>query len=184
MRPGGGRRHSVAAGGPRATPQCMPFLLTLTHITLLPCPSRIVWLHTDGAPGLSVAVPSIALHAVSTDGAGPPCVIALLDDGGAEHECDGNDDDDASTTPPAPELRFIPTPPTTPDAIFAALCDCAALNPDPDLAAQDDDGAGDWLTDGGALAAAAAGHDPLASLPADALDALVASQAARFEDAD
>ena len=76
----------------------------------------------------------------------------------------------------------MPTPPTTPDAIFAALCECAALNPDPDLAAQDDDGAGDWLTDAGALAVA--GRDPLSSLPADALDALVASQAARFEDAD
>lgn len=145
--------------------------------------SRLVWLPADGAPGLAVGVRAVALHAVSTDRDGPPCVVALLDDGGDEGGGGGDDDDDGDAAP-SPELRFVPTPPTTADAIFAALCECAALNPDPTLVAEDADGAGDWLTDADALAAAAGGRDPLASLPADALDALVASQAARFEDAD
>lgn len=113
-------------------------------------------------------------------------MVALLDDGRDVEENGGEEEDEdaPTTTTPSPELRFVPTPPTTADAIFAALCECAALNPDPTLAAEDADGAGDWLTDADAVAAAAGGRDPLASLPADALDALVASQAARFEDAD
>lgn len=162
------------------------------HLSTSLAPSRLVWLPSDGTPGMAVPIPSIALHAISTDRDGPPAVVALLDDG--EGGSDGGDcDDDDDAPPSAPELRFVPhDPPSsssspTADAIFAALCECAALNPDPALAAEGADGAGDWLTDADAVAAAVAsggGADPLASLPVDALDALLASQAARFADAD
>ena len=143
--------------------------------------SRIIWLPATGAPGLAVPVPSIALHAVATDRDGrPPAVVCLLDEG-VEDDDDGDDDDEAANRPSSsPELRFVPSPSstTTVDAIFAALCECAALNPDAALAAEDEDGAGEWLYDAAAVEAATGGRDPLSRLPAEALDALLADQAA------
>lgn len=111
----------------------------------------------------------------------PPAVVCLLDGGGEDDESDDDDDDDAAGRPSSsPELRFVPAPAstTTVDAVFAALCECAALNPDPALAAEDEDGAGEWLYDAAAVEAATGGRDPLSRLPAEALDALLADAGA------
>ena len=46
------------------------------------------------------------------------------------------------------------------------------------LAAEDEDGAGEWLYDAAAVEAATGGRDPLSRLPAEALDALLADAGA------
>ena len=125
------------------------------------------------------------MHAVQgeADGVGP-CVYLQLSagEGGEDGEGDGapgtsdaEDDDDDSASPPGGEVRLVPADPADADAVFSALCEGAALNPDPGSpGAGGEDGESDALFfDRDAASAGAA---------AARLDALLVDDPARFED--
>lgn len=128
------------------------------------------------------------MHAVqgeAADGGGGvgPCVYLQLsveeeEDGGANGAGASDDDDgadDDSASPSGGEVRLVPADAADVDAIFAALCEGAALNPDPGAVGAEDggDGDGELFFDREAAAAGAA---------AARLDALLVEDPARFED--
>ncbi len=127
------------------------------------------------------------MHAVQgqTAGGGPgPCVYLQLsggggDDGEGNGAGGGSDDDDDEGATPVGEIRLVPADLADADAIFAALCEGAALNPDPGAPAAGG-GGGDDHDDGlffdrdAAAAGAAAAR----------LDALLVEDPARFDDPD
>lgn len=130
------------------------------------------------------------MHAVQGDTApdGPgPCVYLQLssagggggddDDGPANgHGSGEEDDDDDSSAAPIGEVRLVPADPADVDAIFGAMCECAALNPDPagpgGGEGGDDDDGGLFFDREAAAAGAAAAR----------LDALLVEDPGRFED--
>jgi hypothetical protein len=147
--------------------------------------SRLVWLPACGTPGLATPWTAVALHALAATGGddGPPAVLCLLDAGGGDAVVCGADDDDAGSSDgdasASPELRFAPADASIVDAIFAAMCRCAELNPDPAMLDEDDDGAGEWITDAASLAAAEA-----AGVRSDLGALLLSGDPDRFDDAD
>eukprot|EP00793_Prasinoderma_coloniale_P002262 PRCOL_00002770-RA len=153
--------------------------------TLYVTTRRVVWLPTAGAAGptgVQVDFPTITMHAVSrADPEAQPCIYMQLAGG----ECDEGSDDEPMT-----ELRLAPADAEQLDAIFSALCDCAALNPDPDASDGDEEEA-QWFGDvGGGDAEPVLGE----ALPEDAaaaaarLEAMLRvddeANAAKFADAD
>ena len=119
-------------------------------------------------------------------GGGPgPCVYLQLsvegETGGGANGAGASDDDgdgasDDSASPSGGEVRLFPANPADVDAIFAALCEGAALNPDPGAVGAGEeggDGDGDLFFDREAAAAGAA---------AARLDALLVEDPSRFED--
>ncbi|GBF89912.1 hypothetical protein Rsub_02616 [Raphidocelis subcapitata] len=148
----------------------------------------------EPSKSLALRYPQIIMHAVSNDTSSfsRPCVYLQLDegddggDGGAggfggfgggagggggagvsgsgsggeegEGEEDGEEDLGA-------ELRLVPADAAAVEAIFKAMCDCSALNPDSD---NEDDGQAELFFDEAEV---------LAGLPADQRDALMAARA-------
>lgn len=87
--------------------------------TLFITNKNVIWLNTNNIEdGFSVDYPHISMHAISRDDENFPraCVYCQLDDDKEES---------------IPELRFIPHTSEAVDTIYNALCECAALNPDP-----------------------------------------------------
>jgi len=121
------------------------------------------------------------MHAVQgeVEGSGVgPCVYLQLgagDDGEEGNGAGTSDADDDSTAPPGGEVRLVPADPADVDAIFTALCEGAALNPDPGNpgAGGEDEESDALFFDRDAAAAGAA---------AARLDALLVDDPARFED--
>ncbi|XP_061916653.1 methylosome subunit pICln [Entelurus aequoreus] len=122
--------------------------------TLYVAETRLSWF--DGAGlGFCLEYPTIGLHAISRDVSAYPqehlyvMVNGKLseeneaemadkaaeeeDDGGSS---DGGDDEEGAIT----EIRFVPGDKAALDSMFAAMCECQALHPDP----EDDDSDNDF----------------------------------------
>ena len=112
---------------------------------------RLVWFPDDGTRGgYDVPLRAVAMHAVSSDASEGfrPCIYAQIEGGAPESflrrsretardaaagEEDGDAEDDETTElVETTELRLAPADPAALGALFKALCDCAALTPDPD----------------------------------------------------
>lgn len=106
---------------------------------------RLVWFPDDETRGgYDVPFRAVAMHAVSSDASEGfrPCIYAQIEGGAPEgwrmtedaaaKEEDGSaEDDDPDALEETTELRLAPADPAALGALFKALCDCAALNPDP-----------------------------------------------------
>ena len=115
---------------------------------------RLVWFPDDDATegGYDVPLRAVAMHAVSSDESEGfrPCIYAQIEGGAPEgssrrftaetardaaagEEEDGAAEEDETTElEETTELRLAPADPAALGALFKALCDCAALNPDPE----------------------------------------------------
>jgi hypothetical protein len=73
----------------------------------------------------------IVMHAISRDvqSSAQPCIYLQLDEGEAMEGGDEDEDEEVLV----PDVRLVPSDAQQIDAIFKALCDCAALNPDSDI---------------------------------------------------
>ena len=106
---------------------------------------RLVWFPDDETRGgYDVPFRAVAMHAVSSDASEGfrPCIYAQIEGGAPEgwrmtedaaaKEEDGSaEDDDPDALEETTELRLAPADPAALGALFKALCDCAALNPNP-----------------------------------------------------
>lgn len=157
---------------------------------------RLIWFSSEEeSKGYSVDFLSLSLHAISRDPEAfpKPCIYTQIDTG------DSDDDDDEETVDDnqhermdgvvaennlsvISEMRLIPQDPSSLDQIFKVLCDCAALNPDPE---GEREGEGEWIYnedevgEANAIGARASGDDVVAHL-----DQLLTMDEERFEDAD
>ena len=117
---------------------------------------RLVWFpgRSDRSSRLDVPLRAVAMHAVSSDESEGfrPCIYAQIEGGAPEgslsrrftpaetardaaagEEEDGAAEEDETTElEETTELRLAPADPAALGALFKALCDCAALNPDPE----------------------------------------------------
>lgn len=128
--------------------------------TLFVTTKHLIWLSADRSVGYRMDYPYLLLHAVCRDTSSfpHPCLYAQLDDevaedafqsasmrqvmptaaaasaasaGAASIDEDGDDDDeDAAEDSPISDLRFVPANPDILDALYKAVSECAALNPD------------------------------------------------------
>jgi len=188
---GGVGRTPLAPPSRRLATPPLTIPLSIPLIPSLALHSRVAWLPVDlASQALAAPFLAIDMHAVqgaTSDGPGP-CVYLQLscegDDGGAgpangHDDDDDEDDEDDSASPPIGEVRLVPADPSDVDALFGAMCECAALNPDPSAPGEGPgggggpDGSDDLFFDSEAAAAGAA---------AARLDALLVDDPARFED--
>ncbi|MFT7803109.1 methylosome subunit pICln isoform X1 [Arapaima gigas] len=123
--------------------------------TLYVAESRLSWFNGAGM-GFSLEYPSIGLHAISRDlSAYPQEHLYVMVNGKLEEECeaeaekqddgdesDSEGDDDSQVIT---EIRFVPSDKSALEPMFAAMCDCQALHPDPEDADSDDDFDGEEL---------------------------------------
>ena len=142
---------------------------------------RIIWLNSsDTAVGYSAEFATITMHAVATDPetVDRPCLYVQLDsEEEPEIDDDEEEEDGDGDGSPFPELRFIPSDPSTLDAIFQAFCEGAERNPDADA---EDEGQGNLFFDqmeilAGAFDAAEVAED---------VDEIVGDDPDRFGDAE
>ena len=139
---------------------------------------RLVWFPDDATEGgYDVPLRAVAMHAVSSDVSEGfrPCIYAQIEGGapegfprrspetargetrGADEEDDAAEDDETTELEETTELRLAPADSAALGALFKALCDCAALNPDPEdemYETDEDDGDG-WYRDESEMAAGA-----------------------------
>ncbi|CAN9493052.1 unnamed protein product [Ophioblennius macclurei] len=124
--------------------------------TLYVAETKLSWFDGSGL-GFCLEYPSIGLHAISRDaGAYPEEHLYIMVNGrlGDENEaemeekaddededegCSGGEDDEGVIT----EIRFVPSDKNSLESMFAAMCDCQALHPDPEDEDSDDDFEGD-----------------------------------------
>ena len=149
-------------------------------------------------PQLALSYPQIVMHAISRDP--KPCIYLQLDDdneGGFIGAADGaqalaseaDDVEEEKKEEVNPEVRIVPSDPSIVEEMFKALCECAALNPDPQ-----EDNEGDFYFDEGEvmngldeetkaalLASRAEGMEIDAE---EELEELVGEDPGRFEDED
>mmetsp|Transcript_17044 Transcript_17044/g.47600 ORF Transcript_17044/g.47600 Transcript_17044/m.47600 type:complete len:232 (-) Transcript_17044:664-1359(-) len=155
---------------------------------------RVVWIsQADQARGFAVGYRTIMVHAVSRDleNFDQPCIFLQLDSGfedagGEDEEEEGGDSEAGEVS----ELRIVLTDPDQLEAVFEAMSECAALNPDSDM--EEDDGQFFYNED-----EVMSGVDPdrreamldhfdsILQVPQeDELEELIADDPGRFEDAD
>ncbi|EFJ33206.1 hypothetical protein SELMODRAFT_439246 [Selaginella moellendorffii] len=112
---------------------------------------RLVWLSDrDISKGYAVDFLSLSMHAISRDlEAYPsPCVYCQIENGDDEYcEDDEDEEEDEVANGDANlskirEMRLVPQDPAVLDNIFQVLCECAALNPDPQ---GEREGEGEWF---------------------------------------
>ncbi|CAK9256170.1 unnamed protein product [Sphagnum jensenii] len=163
--------------------------------TLYVTTRRLVWLSDEDVhKGYVVDFLSLTMHAISRDeDAYPqPCIYSQIDGGedeDEEYEEDGTDDgaeeplesenhgsvgDFSHVT----EMRLVPRDASSLDHLFQVLCDCAALNPDPE---GEQEGEGDWFFNEDEVMSNVIGGDR-ANNHVDLAELLM--QDPRFEDAD
>ncbi|XP_068927025.1 methylosome subunit pICln isoform X2 [Petaurus breviceps papuanus] len=117
--------------------------------TLYIAESRLSWL--DGAGiGFSLDYPTISLHAVSRDLNAYPQehLYVMVNARFGEEEpkelketpmAEGEEDEDSDEDiEPIAEFRFVPSDKSALEALFAAMCECQALHPDPEDEDSDD----------------------------------------------
>lgn len=152
---------------------------------------RIIWMPSaagagSSSGGLALRYPQIVMHAVSNDTSSfsRPCVYLQLDEGseaadepmgvgtaargGADEGEEGGSssaEGEEGEEEMAAELRLVPADAVAVDAIFKAMCDCSALNPD---TGTEDDGQAELFFDEAEV---------LAGLPAADRDAVLAARA-------
>ncbi|KAJ1343863.1 hypothetical protein BSLG_001595 [Batrachochytrium salamandrivorans] len=122
--------------------------------------SQLVWFDPETLINISIDYPTIIIHAISRQGdpfANGPCIYSQL-------SATSGDGAEISQTSSAPnsnggsadneetfEMRLVPDDPSSLDAIYQAMSDCAAMHPDPDteIDMDDDDemAGGDWTFD-------------------------------------
>lgn len=101
---------------------------------------RVFWLSDTDAPnGFSITFHNIAMHAISRDPESfPHSCIYLQIDTGELYESDEEEEEEGQEI--ITELRIVPSIDESLETVFQALCDCAALNPDPEVEGDDPDG--------------------------------------------
>ena len=192
---GGGGFDPAAGGGAPAVSAVGTLIVT----TL-----RLVWVAHDRGCAVEVPFTDVAMHAVAR---GPPndCVYAQLDGDAsglppplARAVPPADPEDETGADEPMLEVRFIPSEPARVDKLYAAMCECALLNPDPDDEDDEDDddgggggglGAGFFVNEeevragAGARASMLDHYDSLLHMPSgDQLDQLLQRDPSRFED--
>ncbi|XP_043852815.1 methylosome subunit pICln [Dromiciops gliroides] len=117
--------------------------------TLYIAESRLSWLDGSGI-GFSLDYPTISLHAVSRDLNAYPQehLYVMVNARFAEEEpkelketpmAEGEEDEDSDEDiEPIAEFRFVPSDKSALEALFAAMCECQALHPDPEDEDSDD----------------------------------------------
>ncbi|KAM9032717.1 methylosome subunit pICln isoform X1 [Sarcophilus harrisii] len=117
--------------------------------TLYIAESRLSWLDGSGI-GFSLDYPTISLHAVSRDLNAYPQehLYVMVNARFGEEEpkelketpmAEGEDDEDSDEDiEPIAEFRFVPSDKSALEALFAAMCECQALHPDPEDEDSDD----------------------------------------------
>jgi nucleotide-sensitive chloride channel 1A len=133
--------------------------------TLYVTTKHLIWQSLDGSVGYRMDYPYVLLHAVSRDTSSfpHPCLYAQLDDeveeeafqsarmrqpaadsasaAAAAGDAAEDEEDEAEEPNPISDLRFVPENSGVLDALYRAVSECAALNPDSDLS----DGEGDFM---------------------------------------
>jgi len=124
--------------------------------TLYVTTKRLVWLSDEDVhKGYAVDFYSLSMHAISRDvEAYPqPCIYTQIENGN-ETEEEFEEDEDAQEplepeingTPSdlshVTEMRLVPKDSSVLDHLFQVLCDCAVLNPDPEV---EQEGEGEWF---------------------------------------
>ncbi|XP_072466863.1 methylosome subunit pICln isoform X3 [Notamacropus eugenii] len=117
--------------------------------TLYIAESRLSWLDGSGI-GFSLDYPTISLHAVSRDLNAYPQehLYVMVNARFGEEEpkelketamAEGEEDEDSDEdVEPIAEFRFVPSDKSALEALFAAMCECQALHPDPEDEDSDD----------------------------------------------
>ncbi|XP_051843155.1 methylosome subunit pICln isoform X1 [Sminthopsis crassicaudata] len=117
--------------------------------TLYIAESRLSWLDGSGI-GFSLDYPTISLHAVSRDLNAYPQehLYVMVNARFGEEEpkelketpmAEGEEDEDSDEDiEPIAEFRFVPSDKSALEALFAAMCECQALHPDPEDEDSDD----------------------------------------------
>uniref|UniRef100_A0A5F8GXW5 Methylosome subunit pICln n=1 Tax=Monodelphis domestica TaxID=13616 RepID=A0A5F8GXW5_MONDO len=112
--------------------------------TLYIAESRLSWLDGSGL-GFSLDYPTISLHAVSRDLNAYPqehlyvMVNARFGEVKETPMAEGEEDEDSDEDiEPIAEFRFVPSDKSALEALFAAMCECQALHPDPEDEDSDD----------------------------------------------
>eukprot|EP00798_Chlamydomonas_sp_ICE-L_P003546 gene3546-13616_t len=142
--------------------------------------NRLLWVASQQQMAVAIRYQQIVMHAISRDpeGQSKACIYVQLDEPeegvGAENE---DEEEDALSY----EMRLIPEDESKIDEIFKALCDCAAMNPDPE-----EEGEGDFFYNEEEVHAGL-DDETRAALVANQtanmdLDALVGDDPSRFED--
>jgi nucleotide-sensitive chloride channel 1A len=102
---------------------------------------------------LALGYPQIVMHAISRDP--KPCIYLQLEDdnegdfigaadGAQALATEADEEEEEEEGEVNPEIRIVPSDPASVEEIFKALCECAALNPDPE-----EEGEGDFYFDEG-----------------------------------
>ncbi|XP_075404943.1 methylosome subunit pICln-like isoform X1 [Tenrec ecaudatus] len=108
--------------------------------TLYIAESRLSWLDGSGL-GFSLEYPAISLHAVSRDLNAYPrehlyvMVNAKFGEESKDSVDEEEEEDSDDDAEPIAEFRFVPSDKS---AMFAAMCECQALHPDPEDEDSDD----------------------------------------------
>eukprot|EP00199_Chlamydomonas_sp_CCMP681_P005642 CAMPEP_0119104500 /NCGR_PEP_ID=MMETSP1180-20130426/2695_1 /TAXON_ID=3052 ORGANISM="Chlamydomonas cf sp, Strain CCMP681" /NCGR_SAMPLE_ID=MMETSP1180 /ASSEMBLY_ACC=CAM_ASM_000741 /LENGTH=230 /DNA_ID=CAMNT_0007089275 /DNA_START=13 /DNA_END=705 /DNA_ORIENTATION=- len=108
---------------------------------------RVIWrsASTD-TPSVALTYHQVMMHAISKDlSAFPkPCIYLQLDEGSEDMMQQEAEDEEPEAEDEAvsAELRLVPLDSNKIEELFKALCDCAALNPDPEI-----EGEGDFFFD-------------------------------------
>ncbi|GBG85556.1 hypothetical protein CBR_g40194 [Chara braunii] len=131
--------------------------------TLYITTKRIIWF-SEAVPdpvksckGYAVDFLSLGMHAISrdTEAFARPCIFAQIENGSMCEDYPDNDEPDEEEVVDGvglpevdlsrvSEIRLVPEDTTVLDRLFQVLCECAALNPDPD---GPEDGEGDFFYD-------------------------------------
>ncbi|KAL3837910.1 hypothetical protein ACJIZ3_022501 [Penstemon smallii] len=112
---------------------------------------QIVWLSdTDREKGYAVDFVSVSLHAVSRDpeSDSSPCIYTQIETGADDDEMEDSDSEsnEILNLSKINEMRLVPSDPNQLDTLFATLCQCAELNPDPVEAFQGEEEVGhNWV---------------------------------------
>ncbi|CAL5227014.1 g9905 [Coccomyxa viridis] len=109
--------------------------------TLFITTRRVIWQGDAGSRrGLYADFQNINMHAISNDqsAARKPCIYMQLEPSTSAFAdtAEGEADDDEDITP---EVRLVPEDSSKLEELFQTLCDCAALNPDPQDADAEED---------------------------------------------
>lgn len=152
--------------------------------TLFISTSRVIWASSSQPLVLALRYQQIVMHAISREGTeagSKACLYLQLDE--AEEMQTGDEEEEEEEEEVEPEMWLVPEEEAKVDEVFKALCDCAALNPDPE-----EEGEGDFFfneeevmaglddeTRAAVVAHQTAGMD---------LDDLVGDDPSRFEDED
>ncbi|XP_043489262.1 methylosome subunit pICln [Polistes fuscatus] len=113
--------------------------------TLYITESVLSWIDSDTQQGFSLNYQHISVHAISQDKQIHPrqCLYIMVEDFSdvqlsPSTENDSENEDDEGDTPTT-EMSFVPDDTTNLEAIFEAMNQCQALNPDPQDSFSDDE---------------------------------------------